>query len=134
MDGKELIAWLEATECSEDHWKEEVTFLENGHELLFYIGDEDGEYIKIYNDGKLSLGTYEGADPSIDTAKFTEAHCEQWSDLLFAYIRAAEIAGSKFQQDVLDAPSAYRTANGAVIPGGGDSVSGSEEDPVIKME
>ncbi len=68
MDKRELEYWQSVTEHSTYRWTEDSITRLNSGEHLYYIGGEDGHYMRLSQDGKLTVGNYEGAYPHIGEA------------------------------------------------------------------
>jgi len=95
MTKQEFAAWQAITESSRHKWTEDDIFRLNGRGNFYYIGGEDGQYIQIHKDGRLEVGTYEGAVPHIGEAFFQVAHTKQCADYNDAFKTALEKVGGK---------------------------------------
>lgn len=72
----------------------------NGHGMLYYLGGENGCFMRITPEGKLSIGTYEGAVPNIGEACFivqAEKGCSGQDE---AFQIACGFGGIKFLADL----------------------------------
>ena len=107
-----LEAWLTVTAESKYKWVEDEIYRLNGRGAMYYMGGEDGIYMRIDNDGKLEAGDYEGAFPHIGEAMFKPVVEKQFANYSDAYTRAMEAGGKQFLIDMF---------------------SGSERQPLIKM-
>ena len=106
MTDSEWKQWMAVTENSQHQWTEDEITRRNGRGALYYLGGEDGVYIRIQPEGKLSVGTYEGALPHIGEAVFTRKAVMDCAGFDQAFQKAAELAGSRFLRDLLsDSPS-----------------------------
>ena len=103
MTDQELRQWLAVTENSRYQWTEDEITRLNGRGALYYFGGEDGTYIRIQPEGKLSVGTYEGAFPHIGEASFTQKAVMECGDFNQAFQKAVELGGQKFLQDMFSA-------------------------------
>ena len=100
MTDLELKQWIAVTENSRYQWtQDEVTRL-NGRGALYYLGGEDGVYIRAQPDGGLSVGAYEGAFPHIGEAFFTEKAAFDCGTFDKALQKAIELGGRQFLQDM----------------------------------
>lgn len=101
MDKKEFAAWKRQTDSSKYKWTvDEVTFY-NKHDILIYKGGEDGHFIEIKKDGKMTIGLYEGAIPHIGEATFIQKGSKQFKTQDEAITRAIEAGGMYFLRDLL---------------------------------
>ena len=73
MTKDEFALWQTITGNSCFHWTEDAIFRLNGRGAFYYIGGEDGGYMRIHKDGSLEVGAYEGAIPHIGEAVFIPA-------------------------------------------------------------
>lgn len=100
MDKEEFEQWMEVTRSSRHRWVEDEVTRLNGRGALYYMGGENGLFIRIGTDGMLRAGTYEGALPHIGEAVFTvkaEKKFDSWEQ---AYQQALEAGGIKFLMDM----------------------------------
>jgi len=95
MTKKEFTAWQAITESSRFKWTEDDIFRLNSKGNFYFIGGEDGQYIQIHKDGRLEVGTYEGAIPHIGEAVFETAYTKQCADYSEAFKTALEKVGGK---------------------------------------
>ena len=100
MTDTELRAWLAVTRDSRYRWTEDEITRLNGRGALYYYGGEDGIYMRIQPDGKLSIGTYEGALPHIGEAFLTPKASMDCGDFDRALQSAMEFGGTKFLVDL----------------------------------
>jgi hypothetical protein len=70
MTQHEFEYWQAVTAESAHKWVEDRVTRLNGNGALFYTGGEDGQYMRLSPEGKLTVGTYEGAIPHIGEAMF----------------------------------------------------------------
>ncbi|MDR0851742.1 MAG: DUF4314 domain-containing protein [Clostridiales Family XIII bacterium] len=108
MDEQEFKAWQAVTESSRNRWTEDEIFRLNGRGLFYYIGGENGVYIRIENDGTFSAGDYEGAVPHIGDAFFSEKIKKKYETMNDAFKAAAEAGGIKFLTDMFMRPVSYK--------------------------
>ena len=100
MTDLELKQWMAVTEHSRYHWTQnEITRL-NGRGALYYLGGEDGVYMRLQPDGELSVGTYEGAFPHIGEACFTRKAAFACGTFDKALQKAIELGGRQFLRDM----------------------------------
>lgn len=100
MTDTELKSWLAVTQDSRYRWTEDEITRLNGRGALYYYGGEDGIYMRIQPDGKLSIGTYEGALPHIGEAGFTPKTSMDCGNFDRALQTAMEFGGTKFLVDM----------------------------------
>ncbi len=100
MTDTELKAWLAVTQNSRYRWTEDEITRLNGRGTLYYYGGEDGIYMRVQPDGKLSIGTYEGALPHIGEAFFTPKASMDCGNFDRALQTAMEFGGTKFLVDM----------------------------------
>ena len=100
MTDTELKAWLAVAQDSRYHWTEDEITRLNGRGALYYFGGEDGIYMRVQPDGKLSIGTYEGALPHIGEAFFTSKSSMDCGNFDRAHQTAMEFGGAKFLADM----------------------------------
>ena len=104
MTKKEFVAWQAMTESSRHKWTEDEIFRLNGRGMLYYIGGKDGQYIEINKDGRLEIGTYEGAIPHIGEATFRKNFTKQCKNQQDAFETAiVKVGGKKFLADMFSA-------------------------------
>jgi hypothetical protein len=72
----------------------------NGKGELYYTGGESGMYMRLYPDGKLSVGRYEDAFPHIGEALFKCEAEHQFESFDEASIAACKLGGQKFLVDL----------------------------------
>lgn len=103
MDEKEFAYWQAITQASTYRWTEDTITQRNGAGNLYYTGGENGRYMRLSPDGKLTLGTYEGAYPHIGEALFRVAVEHQCKDINEAFQVVCRIGGLQFLQDLFSA-------------------------------
>lgn len=101
MTQQEFEHWKAITDSSVDHWVEDNITRLNGNGGLYYTGGEDGHYMRLSPDGKLTVGTYEGAYPHIGEACFTPKAAHQYGDINEAFEVACQLGGKDFLLDIL---------------------------------
>ena len=100
MTREEFDGWRAVTEASSYRWTEDEIRRLNGRGALYYIGGEDGCYIDIAKDGKVTVGTYEGAIPHIGEASFFVKGTKQLKDFNEGFEYAVKLGGKKFLGDM----------------------------------
>ena len=103
MTKQEFDLWLAKTESSRYHWTEDTIYRLNGRGAFYYIGGEDGAYIKVTDNGMLEAGTYEGAFPHIGEACFIPKVRRQFDGFNEAFKNAIEAGGVRFLLDMITA-------------------------------
>jgi hypothetical protein len=96
MDKQEFAAWQAITERSRFHWIEDEVYRLNGRGAMYYIGGEDGTYLRIGSDGLLDVGTYIGAVPHIGEALFRSVRREQFECYADAFAAAIRLGDKRF--------------------------------------
>lgn len=100
MTEHEFEYWQAVMERSAHHWMEDDVTRLNGKGELYYTGGESGMYMRLYPDGKLSVGRYEDAFPHIGEALFKCAAEHQFESFDEASIAACKLGGQKFLVDL----------------------------------
>ena len=100
MTELECKQWMAVTANSQYQWTEDEVTRLNGRGALYYLGGTDGIYMRIQPEGKLSVGTYEGAIPHIGEAFFVRKAVVDCGSFDQAFQKAAEMGGQKFLQDM----------------------------------
>jgi hypothetical protein len=95
MTTSEFREWTKVTE-PRMKWTMDPIRWHNNHEMLFYLGSQNGKFIWIYSDGRMQAGTYEGAMPHIMEACFNPTFGKTFDDQQEAYKRVVEIGGRQF--------------------------------------
>ncbi|MBN1923051.1 MAG: hypothetical protein JW892_17525 [Anaerolineae bacterium] len=80
MDANEFSKWQQVTKASEKAWVMDSVTKANRGEYLFYLGGQNGLYMRITPDGTGEIGTYEGAIPHIMEATFHVVFSRKVSD------------------------------------------------------
>lgn len=101
MTKQEFEYWQAITDGSAHRWVEDSITRLNGNGALYYIGGEDGVYMRLSPVGKLTVGTYEGAFPHIGEAVFSSKMERQYDDINGAFEAACQIGGKQFLVDML---------------------------------
>lgn len=109
MDKTEFDRWQAITQSSTIRWVEDNITRLNGNGVLYYTGGEDGCYMRLFPDGKLTVGIYEGAFPHIGEAMFTRKAEHQYSDYNAAFEAACQLGGKQFLVDLFSQNSAGQT-------------------------
>ena len=97
---KEFALWQAKTESSRFTWTEDEIFRLNGRGVFYYIGGENGQFIKANNDGLLEVGRYEDAFPHIGEASFIVTAEKQYNNYNEAFETMVKIGGKKFLADM----------------------------------
>jgi hypothetical protein len=105
MTPDELAGWKAVTESSRFRWVEDEIYHLNGRGSFYYMGGEDGIYMRIQKDGTLEAGTYEGAYPHIGEASFIPKVTRKCVDYSEAFAVAMEAGGKKFLMDMFSGGS-----------------------------
>ena len=72
----------------------------NNKGALYYIGGEDGAFIRLTSEGLFQAGTYEGAIPHIGEACFKVSVQRQCADYNEAFKLVCQAGGKKFLTDM----------------------------------
>lgn len=97
------------TESSVHKWVEDNITRLNGNGALYYTGGEDGRYMRLSSDGKLTVGTYEGAIPHIGEAMFRREAEHQYADFNAAFEAACKLGGKQFLVDMFSQDDVAQT-------------------------
>lgn len=97
------------TESSVHKWVEDNITRLNGNGALYYTGGEDGRYMWLSSDGKLTVGTYEGAIPHICEAMFRREAEHQYADFNAAFETACKLSGKQFLVDMFSQDDVAQT-------------------------
>ena len=100
MTRDEFARWQDITENSRFQWTEDAIFRLNGRGAFYYIGGEDSGYMRIHKDGRLELGSYEGAVPHIGEALFIPKSERKYADFNEAFTAAIQLGGKQFLVDM----------------------------------
>lgn len=112
MEKQEFEYWQAVTQSSVHRWVEDAITRLNGGGALYYKGGEDGSFMRLSADGKLTVGTYEGAYPHIGEAFFMQQSEHQYDSFDEAFKAACQLGGTDFMADAFSAPdSAYHEPN-----------------------
>ena len=108
MTQSEFEYWQAITESSAHKWVEDNITRLNGNGALYYTGGKDGIYMRLSPDGKLTVGTYEGAIPHIGEAMFKRGAEHQYPDFNGAFEAACKLGGKQFLVDMFSQDSVSR--------------------------
>ncbi len=95
MTRGEFEDWKRITERSTNKWTLDEVTQHNRGSYLFYKGGIDGNYIRVEN-GRASIGNYEGALPHIGEACFIELYANTFENNDVAIQRLIETGGLPF--------------------------------------
>ena len=109
MTQREFEYWQAITESSVHKWVEDNITRLNGNGARYYTGGEDGRYMRLSSDGKLTVGTYEGAIPHIGEAMFRRGAEHQYPDFNSAFEAACKLGGKHFLVDMFSQDEAAQT-------------------------
>lgn len=117
MTQREFKYWQAVTAESTRRWVEDSITLLNGNGALYYTGGEDGLYMRLFPDGKLTVGTYEDAIPHIGEAIFTRGAEHQYPDFNSAFEAACQLGGKQFLVDMFSQDAMPQTLGPDDKPG-----------------
>lgn len=117
MTDAEMKQWIAVTENSRYQWMADEITRWNGRGELYYFGGESGVYMRISLDGKLSIGTYEGALPHIGEASFTRKAVIDCGNSNQAFQKAVELGGQQFLKDMFSSKPSQLLFDGSASPG-----------------
>lgn len=100
MTQGEMEQWKNLTNNSKNSWIEDIATSLNGRGELYYIGGVNGCFMRIMPDGKLMVGTYEGAIPHIGEACFKIGFEKKYASKEEALQEAYSLGGIKFLTDL----------------------------------
>lgn len=110
MDKTEFDDWQAITQSSTHRWVEDSITRLNGNGGLYYTGGEDGCYMRLAPNGKLMVGTYEGAFPHIGEAMFNCKAEHQYPDFNAAFEAACQLGGKQFLIDLFSQKGVGQTS------------------------
>ena len=110
MTEQEFAYWTAKTQSSRHRWTEDEIVRLNGRGAMYYLGGEDGIYLRIHTDGRLEFGSYEGAVPHIGEAFFTTLVERKHEDFNAAFTAAIRLGGKQFLVDMFSAGDYLRSA------------------------
>jgi hypothetical protein len=99
-DARELAAWLALTESNPARWREDSRFRQCRDGAFYYLGGENGQYMRLTNDGELNVGTYESAKPGSENAVLTHGAAQVMGTYEMAVLLAAQLGGDRFLSDL----------------------------------
>lgn len=97
---KEFAAWRNLSDAIHGHWREDKRYSQRRDGVLYYIGGEEGQYMRVTNDALLTVGRYELACPGIEHAVLVSRVWKQYENYEQAILYASQIAGLKFTTDL----------------------------------
>ena len=100
MNQSEFDYWQAITKSSADGWVEDAVTRLNGKGALYYTGGEDGRYMRLSPDGKLTVGTYEVAFPHIGKAMINQEAEHRYRSFDEAFQAACQLGGTEFLADM----------------------------------
>lgn len=109
MTQREFEYWQAVTAESTRRWVEDSITRLNGNGALYYTGGKDGIYMSLSPDGKLMVGTYEGAIPHIGEAMFKRGAEHQYADFNSAFEAACQLGGKQFLVDMFSQSDVAQT-------------------------
>lgn len=112
MEQNELDYWQTVIAASAHRWIEDSITSLNNHGSLYYIGGESGNYMRLYPNGKMCIGTYEDAFPHIGDAIFEVKATHQYASMDEAFQAACQLGGKQFLKDIHTAFQAASTKHG----------------------
>lgn len=84
------------------HWREDNRYRKHNDGVLYYLGGENGEYVRIKKDGSLTIGRYELARPGIEAAVLFPNITRQYANYEQAFLTAARLKDARFVSDIID--------------------------------
>ena len=92
--------WKDIADQNPNKWQEDKRYREHMDGTLYYVGDETGQYMRITNDGKLAVGTYELARTGTEDAVLLSRAVRQYGNFEQAFLSALQLAGRRFMEEV----------------------------------
>jgi len=99
---KAFAGWKATLDQTEGAWREDKRYRQHKDGALYYIGGGSGQYMRVGNDGKLTVGTYELARFGIGDAVLWGKATEQYGSYEQAFLRAAQLGGPRFMADIFN--------------------------------
>ena len=97
---KEFAAWKNLCDGIPGNWKEDRRYRQKKDGALYYLGGENGQYMRVTNDGKLTVGKYELARSGIEDAVLFARVTQQYASYEQAFLIASRLAGQRFEHDI----------------------------------
>ena len=97
---QEFTKWVNLSVGIDASWREDKRYRRHKDGVLYYIGGEDGLYIRIANDGLIKAGRYEFASPGIEEAVLVCSVLKQCESYEQAILFASQVAGQKLTNDL----------------------------------
>jgi hypothetical protein len=104
--GYRIAEWLAAVEQTPGQWREDTRYRKHKDGTLYYLGGEAGQYMRLANDGKLTVGRYKLAKPGIADAVLVAGEIKDMGAYETAVLMAAQLGGTRFLSD-LDGMTKY---------------------------
>ena len=117
MTDLEWKQWMAVTENSQFQWTADAVTHRNGRGELYYFGGTDGIYMRVQPEGRLSIGTYEGAIPHIGEALFAQKAVQDCGSFGQALQKAMELGGQRFLQDMFSQQPSQELLEASASPG-----------------
>jgi hypothetical protein len=119
MTEYEFEYWQEVTQNSKYRWMEDAITRLNGNGTLFYTGGEEGVYMRVSPENKLTVGIYEDAFPHIGDALFKIIAEHQYDSANEAFQAVLALGGKQFLADMCSDDGVKRTFAEPEEPGFG---------------
>lgn len=111
---KEFAAWKNLSDGVSGNWREDRRYRQKRDGALYYLGNEEGCYMRVKRDGKLTVGSYKFASPGIEDALLLVRATMQYKNYEHAFVMASQLAGARFVSDIFeDKPSVVDQIRGA---------------------
>lgn len=92
--------WENELDSIPGNWCEDRRYRQHKDGALYYLGGETGQYMRITNEGQLTVGSYELARPGIEDAILSASAWKQYQSYEHALLEASRLAGQRFRSDL----------------------------------
>jgi hypothetical protein len=100
LDAEALVKWRSDVDANPAHWREDVHYRQHKDGVLYYLGDESGQYLRLTNDGALVAGRFERAVPDISSAWLVYSVYREIGNYDSAFALALQLGGERFSSDL----------------------------------
>jgi hypothetical protein len=98
--GYRTADWLANLEQTPGQWREDMRYRQQKDGTMYYLGGESGQYIRLANDGDVTLGRYDRAGSGIENAVLTHDAVFSTGGYEMAVLMAAQLGGTRFLSDL----------------------------------
>jgi hypothetical protein len=99
-DSAVFAVWQVKVDNNHALWREDARYRHHNDGALYYLGGESGQYMRLANDGKLTVGRYNFAAPGIKDATLIAEATRDMGGYDMAVLLAAQLGGARFLSDM----------------------------------